>query len=127
MFFRDVTAFAVQDVVAVEGGRELLLGGRIGQEVAGQELGGELVEGLVGVQLAYHPIAPDPLVGVAVLLEAVAVGVAGSIEPGERHPFAVVDGREQAIDLLLVGVGATVGDERRGLFRSWRQASQVEG
>jgi len=54
---------------AIEAGCELLLVGSVGQEVARQLLDGELVEGHVGVEGAYHPVAPDILVGIAVLLK----------------------------------------------------------
>ena len=94
----DRAAFAVQEVIAVEPAGDLVLGRGPGQEVAGQEPDGELIERHVVVQGLDQPVAPDPLPGVAVLLEAVAVGVAGGIEPGQGHPLAVMRAREQAVD-----------------------------
>ena len=122
----DVAAFAVEDVVTVEGRGDLLVECRVREQVAREHLGAELVERLVGVEGLHQPVAPDPLEGVAVLLEAVAVGVARGVEPRKRHAFAVVRGRHQAVDLLLIGVGARVGEEHGGLLGRGRQAGEVE-
>ena len=122
----DVAALAVEDVVAVEGRGEALLGCGVRQEVAGQHLGAELVERFVGVELAHQPIPPDPLERIAVLLEAVAVGVAGGIEPRQDHALAVAGRSQQAVDLLLIGVGRAVGEEGGRLLRRGREAGQVQ-
>ena len=63
----------------------------------------------------------------AVDVIAVGVGVAREIEPLHGHALAVMRRVEQTIDLLLVGVGRLVGEERRDLFGSGRQAGEVEG
>ena len=81
LFLGDVTAFAVEDVVTVEGRGDLLVERRVREQVACEHLGAELVERLVGIEVLHQPIAPDPLEGVAVLLEAVAVRVARGVEP----------------------------------------------
>ncbi len=57
---------------------------------------------------------------------AVRVGIAGGIEPVERHPLAEVRAGEQAVDELFVGIGRFVGDERFDLFGGGRQAGEVE-
>ena len=57
---------------------------------------------------------------------AVRVGVAGGVEPVDRHALAVVRRGQQAIDDLLVGVGRCVGEEGIDLGRRRRQAGQVE-
>ena len=66
------------------------------------------------------------MLALAVDVIAVRVGVAGGVEPGHRHPLAVVRRVQQAIDALLVGVGRLVGEERVDLGRRRRQAGQVE-
>ena len=75
------STFAVEQMVAIESAGDLLIVGRIGQQVAGKLPEGELVEGEVFIQGPYHPIAPEPLPSIAVLLESIAIGIAGSIEP----------------------------------------------
>jgi hypothetical protein len=95
------------------------------KKVAGKLPRTELVERQVGIQGAYHPIAPDPLPGVAVLLKTVAVGVAGSVEPGQRHPLAIVRAGEEPVDHLLVGVGRGVGHERIDLLRRGRDPDEI--
>ena len=55
----------------------------------------------------------------AVDVVAVGVGVAGEIEPLHGHALAVVRRGEQAVDLLLVGVGGFVGEEGVELRRAW--------
>ena len=81
---------AVEQMVAVEGRGNFLLVGRVGQQVTSQLFNRELIKRHVGVQRRHHPVPPDPLPGVAILLKAVGVGIAGGIEPGGRHPLAVV-------------------------------------
>lgn len=82
--------------------------GGVGEEVAGELFDGELVERHVGVEGVDDPIAPDPLEGIAVLLEAVAIGVACGVEPRESHEFAVVRGLEESVDDFFVGVWGIV-------------------
>ena len=101
-----------------------LIGGGVRQQIAGELLDGEVVERHVGVQRPHDPIAPDPLAGVAVLLKAVAVGIAGRIEPGQRHPLAIMLGLQQSIDQLFVSVGGGVGNECIDLRRRRRQAGR---
>ncbi len=58
----------------------------------------KLVKGHVVIEGLDHPVAPDPLKGVAVLLETVAVGVAGRIQPGKGQPFSKMRTGEVAVD-----------------------------
>ena len=121
----DRAPLAIQQVVAVEATGDLLGGGRLGQKVARELLGRELVEWHVVVESLHHPVAPDPLPGIAVLLKAVGVGVAGSVEPGQRHPLAIVLAGEEPVDHLLVGVGRGVGHERIDLLRRGRDPDEI--
>ena len=90
LFLRDGPAFAVEQVIAVKrGGDELILGG-IGEEVAGELFGGKLIKGHVRIEGFDHPVAPDVLMRVTVLLETIAVGKPRGIQPGQGHAFAVV-------------------------------------
>ena len=123
-------ALAVQKMVAIEAAGDLLIesglfGGGRRQQVARQLLGGKTVERHVGVEGLHHPVPPDPLPGVAILLEAVGIGVAGDVEPGERHSLAVVRAGKEAVDQFFVGLRIGVGNEGIDLLgRGW-QADQI--
>lgn len=88
LILRDDAAFLVDHGVPVEPGRDTLFLRRAGQEVAGELLEGEAVEGKVAVERRDHPVAPRPEFAVPVDLVPVAVGVARRIEPILGHPFA---------------------------------------
>ena len=126
LFLGDRAAFPVQEMIAVESAGDLVLGRGPGQEIAGQETDGELIERHVVVQGLDQPVAPDPLPGVAVLLEPVAVGVTGGIEPWQGHPLAVMRAREQAVDEPFVRLRVGVGDEGIDLLGRRRQPRQVD-
>ena len=57
---------------------------------------------------------------------AVGVGIAGQVEPLHRHALAVLRQRQQAVHLLLVGVGGLVGEEGVHFGGRGRQAGEVE-
>jgi hypothetical protein len=99
---------------AVEAGREALVERRAGQQVAGELLQGEAVEGQVGVERAHDPIAIGPQFAEAVALKAVRVGVPGQVEPGPRPALAVWRRRQETLDPPLVGVGPRPCHGRRG-------------
>src|SRR3954449_8303947 len=75
-------AFAIGEGVAIEASRDERLDVAIGEQVARELLGSELVEGQVAVERVDDPIAiaPGPRAG-AVLFIAVGIGVAGEVEP----------------------------------------------
>lgn len=60
------------------------------------------------------------------MLEAVGIGVARGIEPGQRHAFAVVRGGEQAIDEAFVGAGFFVGQEGSEFGGRGREAGEIQ-
>ncbi len=104
LFFGDGTAFPVEEMVSVEGGGDELVVGGGWEEVAGELFDGKLVERFVGVEGFDDPIAPEPLERIAVLLESVAVGVAGGVEPWEGHFFSVMGRVHEARDEVFDGV-----------------------
>ena len=77
----DEPALVGGDVAAKEARGHPLLQGRVREEVAGQLLDGELVEGHVGVEGADDPVAVRPDVPVVVEVNAVGVRVARDVEP----------------------------------------------
>ena len=99
----------------------------VGQEIAGELPGDEVVDAQVAVERRDHPVAPRPHLAHAVVLVAVRVGVARDVEPVGGHALAVGRRRQQAIDDALVGVGGAVGEERVDLGRRRRQPGQIEG
>jgi hypothetical protein len=102
--------------------------GVVGRDlVAGELLLEEAVVGLVVGERADDVVAVRPGVGaVAVLLVAVGFGVADEVQPVAAPALAVARVGEEALDLLLVGVGRRVLLERLELRRRGRQAVEVE-
>ena len=89
-FLGDAAPFARHPMVAVEAGGHSLREGGIGKQVARELLDGELIERLVAVVGVDDPVAPPPHVPLFVGLKAVAVGIAGAVEPPHGHPLAIV-------------------------------------
>ena len=111
----------------MESGGDLLLDGRIGQQVAGNLLDGELVERHIAVEGVDHPVAIAPGVRPGqVFFVAVAIGVTRQIQPLPRPFFAIVRGEQQTVHKPLVRVGTRVGEKRSYFLRSGRQASEIE-
>ena len=98
------------------------------QHVAGDLLLDELRVRFIVIEGLDDVIAVAPgVVADAVVLEAVAFGKAGLVEPVPRPPFAVVRGGQQSIDHLFVGVGRIVLEKGVDLVRRRRQADQIKG
>ncbi len=127
IFLLDRAAFAFLGVEPVEGGGEDLLVGGAGEQVAGQLPGDKPVPGQVAVEGVDDPVAPGPHLAFAVDLEAVAVGVAGEVEPVGGQAFAVARRGEEAIDRAFVGIRAGIPHEARDFVGSGGQTSQIEG
>ncbi len=101
--FGERAALGVLAVVAVEGGGENLLVGRVGQHVSGELLDGELIERHVVVIGFDDPVPPGPVGAFGVLLKTIGVRVAGAVEPAERLSFGIVERGEGFIDKCFVG------------------------
>ena len=94
----------------------------IGQQVAGQLVDDELVEGLVAVEGLDHPVAvgPDDASGVGGV--AGTVGIAGEVEPLAGPMFAVGGlGQEMRDDFGVCRLG-----QLRDFFRRGRKTGDVE-
>ena len=83
-------SLVVDPMVAVERGGDLLIEAGIREEVAGELLGQKLVIGHVRVEGVDHPIAPRPTRANHLVVDGVAIAVAGDIEPINGHALAVV-------------------------------------
>ena len=119
-------AFLIDHRVAVKAGGDQLLLRRVGQKIAGDLLDDEAVERHAAIQGVDHPIAVAPDRAVAVDGIAVRVGVARDVEPVPPPALAVMGRRQQALDRLLVSVGAPVVKKRAQFFRRRRQPRQIE-
>src|SRR6266545_4105000 len=123
---RNGAALEVDHVIAIEAAGDLLPHRGAGQQIPGQLLDGEAIEGQVLVEGGDDPVAPARHVAAGVDVIAVGVGVAGGVEPLHRHALAEVRRRQQTIDDLLVSVRAPIGQEGIDLGGGGRQAGQVE-
>ena len=122
----DDAALAVLAVVAVEGGGDLLLQGRVGEHVAGDLLDGELIERHVVVVGVDHPVAVAPHLPRGVGLIPARVGVAGPVQPLGGHPLAVSLRLEHAVDVPLESVGRVVAENRGDIAVRRREPGQIE-
>ena len=88
-FFIARASFILGHRITMEGGRDDLVFGRLGQQVPGHLVDDELVVGLIAVQGLDDPVAvgPDDTAGVGGV--ASAVGIAGEVEPLTGPVFAV--------------------------------------
>ena len=123
----EVACVALVGEVAVEPGSDER-GGVAGVEfVAGDLLADEAVVRLVLVEGVDDVVAVAPDVGAGlVALEALAVGVAGEVEPVARPALAVARRGEKAINDAVEGGGRVVGEERLHFFGSGQQSGEVE-
>ena len=112
ILFFIATALVVQLGVAVEAGGDLLGQRWLRQEIAGELIDGELVEGLVPVEGIDDPFTVRPDGTRQIHLIAVGVGVARQIQPAPCHVLAVVRRREQSVHQLFVGLRRRVLHER---------------
>ena len=76
-------------MVSIEAGRDELLGRWIGEEVCRKLLDRKLVERQVLIVSVDDPCPPGPLSSLPVRLVTHGIGIAGCIEPEDRHAFAV--------------------------------------
>ena len=121
--------FFVDLRVAVEAGGDPLLVGGVGEEIAGELMDREAIEGEIAVGGLDDPVAPPPDLTWGVDRIAVAVGIARLIEPQPRLPLAVVRARQEPIDLPfpgLLGIGRMGGKKAIELWGRRREARQVE-
>ena len=105
ILFRNDAAFSVAPMIPVEAGRDFLVERGVGQQVTGDLLDGEAIEGHVLIKGVDHPVTPSPHGSLAVSLIAVGVGIAGRVQPANRHPLAIARRLEQPVHQLLVSAG----------------------
>ena len=126
VFLVDDAAFVGRDIAAVEAGGDFLFERGAGQQIAGELLDRELVEGHVLVEGFDDPIAIGPDFAEVVEVDAVGVGVAGDVEPVAAAVLAPLLGVHEAIDEVFIGLGVFVVDEGFDEGGIGRQAGEVE-
>src|SRR5690606_20343802 len=124
-FFVVGTAFVVGHRIAVKGGGDELLGGGLGEQIAGELLNGELVVGHIPIKRVDDPIAVAPHGAAPIRFVAFRIGIAGEVEPLAGPAFAVVRTAKEFADVILVCDGARVGDKERDIVGIGREAGKV--
>ena len=120
-------ALAVLEGVAVEARGDARLHRAALEQVAGNLFEGKPIERHVMVQRVNDPMAEAPGVRTGqVFFIAVAVGVAGLIEPMLGPLLAVMPRVQQAIHQLFVGVRAIIEQKALDLLGRGRKTRQVE-
>ena len=104
------------------------VGGWVGRQfIAGELLGEESVVGHVGVEGIDAPIAVAPdLRPQFVALEAIGIGVANGIEPGDGKMLAIGGAGKEPVDKPLDRVVGLVGDEGLHLVGGRREPRDIE-
>ena len=113
-------------MIPIERTGDFLVSCRIRQQITCQLPDRELVETKVLVEGSDDPVPPDPLPRVAILLKPVAVGIAGGIEPGQRHSLAIVGAGHQPIDNGFVSLFTGVIDEVINFLGGRRKSRQID-
>src|SRR5439155_15878451 len=119
-------AFLVDLRIAMETTGDLLLEGRIWQQVAGQLFDGELIEGQVSIQRVQHPVPVFPDLARGIDAVAIGIGVTRGVEPPAAPTLAVVRRSQKPVRQAFPGVGPRVAEELLHFDRFGWQAGQVE-
>ena len=125
-FLFDDAPFVGGDVAAMEAGGDELFRGRIGQQVAGQLVHRELVEGQVPVEGPDDPVPVGPHLTVIVDMQAVGVAVAGRIEPIAAPVLPIGRGSHEAVGPRGVRVRRGVRHKLRHFLRIGRQTGEIQ-
>ena len=112
---------------SIECRRDPRLLARVREEIAGQLLDREPVEGLVVVEASDHVVAVRPHVPRGVAVVADRIGEPHDVEPADRHPLTVVRVGKHPLHEPAIGVGSRIAHEGIDLLRRRRQAGEVEG
>ena len=125
-FLRHTTALRFLTVEAVKGGGQLGFLGGIRDHVPCQLVGDEVIIRQVSLKGADHPVTPLPDGAVAIDLIAVAIRVAGDIEPLSGHALSIGRADKQAIDLFFICLGRFISEEGIELGERWWQAGEIK-
>ena len=120
------SAFGVDKRVTVKTGGNVLIGGRAGEEVAGNLLDRELIEGHIIVECLDDPVPPTPSVRPrTVRLVAVTVGVASHVKPVAAPSLTIVRRLEKTVHYVFVRIVRSIFEKRLDFIQGWWQTDQV--
>ena len=126
ILFLDAPPLRLLLMEPIEGGGEDLLVAGIGKEITGELPGDEIVPGEVAVEGPDHPVAPPPHRAIAIDLEAVAIRIAGQIEPIGRHPLTVTRALKKPVEKFFIRLGTVIGDKRGHFLCGRRQPCDIK-
>ena len=105
ILFRINATLTVEESLAMKSSSEMLFGRRIRDQVAGDLLDRELIEGLVAIERINHPLAPHPGVAAGIVFFiTIRVGVACLIQPVARPAFTEMGRCQVMVYDLLIGI-----------------------
>ena len=125
-FFSDGSSLAGGDIAAVEAGCDQLVVTGLWQQVAGDLLDREAVEGQVSVKRTHHPVAVGIHLSLVVEVHPVRVRIASHIEPVPCHLLTVMVRGQVTIDHPLVGARFRVTKEIIEFLERRRQSGRGE-
>ena len=126
ILFGDDSAFAAGAVIAIEPRSDLLVECGLGQQIAGELLGGEAVVRHVAVEGIDDPVAPAPHVPRAIGLVAVTVAIAGGFHPAVSHALAVPWRGEEPVNHGFVRAEGLVREKGVNVGGRGREAREIE-
>ena len=118
--FGNTAGLGIDPVIALEASGDLLLHGRVGNQIPCQLLQRELRVGHVFIEGVHYPVAPRPHLFFGIHLVPVGVRITCRIQPVDSHAFAVARGGQQTIHLAFISFRRLVSQERIQ-FRSRRR------
>ena len=124
LFLVGPTLFVDQRISVKAGGRELFRR-RVCEHVAGDLLDRESVERHALVDRPNHPLAILPNRAAEIPRIAVAVGVAGQVEPVAAPALAVIRRGQQSVNDPLVSIRRCILLKRGNVCRRRQQADQI--
>ena len=125
ILLHDGPALAGTKIATHVAGTNLLIHRRLGQQVARNLFGGELVERLVGVKGVDDPLAVFPQAALGIDVVAVRIRVARRVEPVPRRVLAITRRGEQTVHDFFVSSGRLVSEEGIHFVRRRRQSREV--
>ena len=113
-------------MVAVEGGRQNALLGRLIDEIPRHLMEDEGVVGKVVIEGPDHPVSPRPQMIETVCLITIGVGKSRHIQPFHGHALTVMLGGQQLVDHAFVCQRIRVGEESLQRIRAGGQTGQIQ-
>ena len=101
-FFGNDSPFTINSMVSIEAGCNNLISRWMRKHVSSKLLNGKSIKREITIESIYNPITPWPIRTTGVSLIAMAVSIAGGIEPFDCHAFTVVRACQQSVHITLI-------------------------